>query len=186
MALIRFDPFRGADPFREMSMLQREMNRLFDRMITNEDGSESDIAGYSFIPAAEIHDSPEQIKLRIELPGIEAKDLDIKVTSEAVAITGERKQESQHEDKGMRRSEFRYGRFQRVIPLPTRIQNEKVQAEYQNGVLCLTLPKAEEERNKVVTVNIQGQTNQQAINAQQNQQSQHEQNNQMQTATASN
>ncbi|MBW4605540.1 MAG: Hsp20/alpha crystallin family protein [Calothrix sp. FI2-JRJ7] len=80
--------------------------------------------------------------LRIELPGIYAKHLDLKVTSEAVAITGERKQESQHEDKGMRRSEFRYGRLQRVIPLPTRIQNDKVQAEYQNGMLCLRLPKA--------------------------------------------
>ena len=182
MALMRFDPFRGGDPFREMSMLQREMNRLFDRMITSDNGNESDIAGYSFIPAAEIHDSPEQIKLRIELPGMDVKDLDVKVTSEAVAITGERKQQSQHEDKGMRRSEFRYGRFQRVIPLPTRIQNDKVQAEYQNGVLCLTLPKAEEERNKVVTVNIQGQTNQQAINGQQNQQ---QQKNQMQTANAS-
>lgn len=190
MALMRFDPFRGGDPFREMSMLQREMNRLFDRMISNDDGNESDIAGYSFIPAAEIHDSPEQIKLRIEVPGIDAKDLDVKVTSEAVAITGERKQESQHEDKGMRRSEFRYGRFQRVIPLPTRIQNDKVQAEFQNGVLCLTLPKAEEERNKVVTVSLQGQTNQQAINGQQkeqhNQQNQQtQQNNQMQTANAS-
>lgn len=188
MALMRFDPFRGGDAFPEMSMLQREMNRLFDRMITDDDDNKSgDIGGYSFIPAAEIHDSPEQIKLRIEVPGIEAKDLDVKVTSEAVAITGERKQESQHEDKGMRRSEFRYGRFQRVIPLPTRIQNDKVQAEFQNGVLCLTLPKAEEERNKVVTVSLQGQTNQQATNGQQSiptyQQTQP--NGQMQTANAS-
>lgn len=54
----------------------------------------------------------------------------------------------------MRRSEFRYGRFQRIIPLPTRIQNDKVQAEFKNGVLCLTLPKAEEEKNKVVTINL--------------------------------
>lgn len=87
----------------------------------------------------------------------------------------------------MRRSEFRYGRFQRVIPLPTRIQNDKVQAEFQNGVLCLTLPKAEEERNKVVTVSLQGQTNQQAINGQQTiqQNQQTQQNNYMQSANAS-
>ena len=60
----------------------------------------------------------------------------------------------------MRRSEFRYGRFQRMIPLPTRIQNDQVQAEFKNGVLCLIMPKAEEEKNKVVTVNIGGQQTQ--------------------------
>ena len=74
-----------------------------------------------------------------------------------------------HDDKGLKRSEFRYGRFQRIIPLPTRIQNDKVQAEFQNGVLCLTLPKAEEEKNKVVTVNLDGQSNQ-AISGQNSQQ----------------
>jgi HSP20 family protein len=165
MAIMRFDPFRN-DPFRELSLLQREMNRLFDRMSTSDNG-ETDVAGYSFIPAAEIHETPEEISLRIEVPGIEAKDLDIKVTNEAVAITGERKSEIKQDDKGVKRSEFRYGRFQRVIPLPTRIQNDKVQADFNNGVLCLTLPKAEEEKNKVVTVSLGGQ-NQQAISGQQN------------------
>ncbi|WP_017314638.1 Hsp20/alpha crystallin family protein [Mastigocladopsis repens] len=169
MAIVRFDPFRGMDrfdPLREISLLQREMNRMFDRMMTTGD-SETEIAGYSFMPAAEIHETPEEIKLRIEVPGIEAKDLDVKVTAEAVAITGERKSEIKQEDKGMRRSEFRYGRFQRVIPLPTRVQNDKVQAEFQNGVLCLTMPKAEEERNRVVSINLGEQSNQ-AISGQQN------------------
>ncbi|MEI2582760.1 Hsp20/alpha crystallin family protein [Scytonema sp. PRP1] len=172
MAIMRFDPFRG-DPFREISLLQREMNRLFDRMTTTGD-SETEIAGSSFIPAAEIHETPEQIQLRVEVPGIEAKDLDVKVTAEAVAITGERKSETKQEDKGMRRSEFRYGRFQRVIPLPSRIQNDKVQAEFNNGVLCLTLPKAEEERNRVVSINLGGQSNQ-AISGQQNRQTEQNQ-----------
>ncbi len=172
MAIMRFDPFRN-DPFRELSLLQREMNRLFDRMTTNGDG-ETEVAGYSFIPAAEIHETPEEIKLRIEVPGIEANDLDVKVTNEAVAITGERKSEIKQDEKGVKRSEFRYGRFQRVIPLPTRIQNDKVQADFNNGVLCLTLPKAEEEKNKVVTVSLGGQ-NQQAINGQQNGQTPQEQ-----------
>lgn len=172
MAIMRFDPFRN-DPFRELSLLQREMNRLFDRMATNGDG-ETEVAGYSFIPAAEIHETPEEIKLRIEVPGIEANDLDVKVTNEAVAITGERKSEIKQDEKGVKRSEFRYGRFQRVIPLPTRIQNDKVQADFNNGVLCLTLPKAEEEKNKVVTVSLGGQ-NQQAINGQANGQAGQEQ-----------
>ncbi|RUR79735.1 Hsp20/alpha crystallin family protein [Chlorogloeopsis fritschii PCC 9212] len=162
MVMSRWDPFREMerwDPFREISGLQREMNRLFDRMMTTS-GESGEMTGYAFIPAAEMHENPDRIELRVELPGMEAKDLDVKVTAEAVSITGERRSETSAEEKGMRRSEFRYGRFQRIIPLPTRIQNDKVQAEFKNGVLCLTMPKAEEEKNKVVTVNLGGQQTQ--------------------------
>ena len=144
MALIRWEPFR------EVESLQREMNRLFDSLTPP--GNEGSVAGIAFMPAAEMHETPEVIHLRLEVPGIEAKDLDVQVTAEAVAIRGERKLETRTEEKGMMRSEFRYGKFQRVIPLSTRIQNDKVQADYQNGVLNLTLPKAEEEKNKVVKV----------------------------------
>jgi HSP20 family protein len=153
MAIIRFDPFR------EMETMQRQMNRLFDQMMSY-GGNEApnDITSFSFVPAAEIHETPDQIQLKMEIPGVEAQDLDVKVTAEAVAIRGERKSEMQQDDKGVRRSEFRYGTFQRVIPLPARIQNDKVQAEFKNGVLCLTLPKAEEEKNKVVTLNLGGQS----------------------------
>jgi HSP20 family protein len=97
----------------------------------------------------------------MELPGMEAKDLEVNVTAEAVAISGERKSEIKSEEQGMSRSEFRYGKFQRIIPLPSRIQNDKVQAEFKNGVLCLTLPKAEADKNKVVKLNLMsGESNQ--------------------------
>lgn len=147
MALIRWEPFR------EVNTLQREMNRMFDSLVTANRG-ESENLGISFIPAAEMQETDNAIHLRLEVPGLEAKDLDVQVTAEAVALSGERKSETKTEEKGVTRSEFRYGKFQRVIPLPTRIQNDKVQAEYTNGVLTLTLPKAEEEKNKVVKVNI--------------------------------
>jgi HSP20 family protein len=146
MALIRWEPFR------EINSLQREMNRLFDDMArTTANGGNS---GLAFIPAAEMQETPEAIHLKLEVPGMEAKDLDVQVTAEAVSISGERKEETKSEEKGMTRTEFRYGKFQRVIPLSTRIQNDKVQAEYKNGILSLTLPKAEAEKNKVVKVNI--------------------------------
>ncbi|HEY9604671.1 MAG TPA: Hsp20/alpha crystallin family protein [Allocoleopsis sp.] len=154
MALVRWQPFR------EVESLQRQMNHLFDQLMASDD--EGSIMGspMTFMPAAEMHETPDEIKLRIEVPGIEASDLDVNVATEAVSISGDRKSEIKHEDKGMSRSEFRYGRFQRIIPLPTRIQNDKVQAEFKNGVLCLTLPKAEEEKNKVVKVNLNGQSQQ--------------------------
>jgi HSP20 family protein len=137
------------EPFREFGNLQREMNRLFDSL-TPRAGN----GGMAFVPAAELQETPEAIHLKLEIPGMEAKDLDVQVTAEAVAISGERKSETKTEEKGVTRSEFRYGSFRRVIPLPARIQNDQVKAEYQNGVLTLTLPKAEEEKNKVVKVNI--------------------------------
>lgn len=168
MAIIRFNPFR------EMESMQRQMNRLFDEMMSYGSQGDSGIdrsglertEGFGFVPTAEIQESPDTIKLRMELPGIEPQDIDVKVTAEAVAIRGERKSEiKRDEHQGIHRSEFRYGSFQRVIPLPGRVQNDQVQAEFKNGVLCLTLPKAEEEKNRVVTVNLlngQAQTNGQA------------------------
>ena len=135
------------------SSLQREMNRLCDSLSpANERGSN----GVAFVPAAELDETPEAIHLKLEVPGMEAKDLDVQVTAEAVAISGERRYESKSEDKGMTRSEFRSGSFRRVIPLPARIQNDSVEAEYKNGVLHLNLPKAEAEKNRVVKVQIGG------------------------------
>jgi HSP20 family protein len=78
----------------------------------------------------------------------------VQVTQNAISIKGERKSETKTEEKGVTRSEFHYGKFQRVIPLPARIQNTNVTAEYKDGILNLTLPKAEEEKNKVVKVNL--------------------------------
>ncbi len=146
MALVRWQPYR------EVSSWQREMNRLFDSMMTTgESGFNGRIA---FMPAVEMNETPSAIHLKLEVPGLEAKDLDVQVTQEAVSIKGERKSESKTEEKGVTRSEFRYGSFQRVIPLPARIQNHKVQAEYFDGILNLTLPKTEEEKNQVVKVNL--------------------------------
>lgn len=93
--------------------------------------------------------------MKLELPGIEAKDLDVQVTENAVAISGDRKSENKTEENGRTVTEFHYGKFQRVIPLPTRIQNTNVTAEYKDGILNLTLPKAQEEKNKVVKVKLE-------------------------------
>ncbi|MBE9050182.1 Hsp20/alpha crystallin family protein [Nostocales cyanobacterium LEGE 11386] len=146
------------EPFREIETMQRQMNRLFDQMIAPGDGGDIISDRLTFVPAAELDETPDHVKLRMEIPGIEPQDLDVKVSADAVSVSGERKSEIREEERrGVRRSEFRYGRFQRVIPLPSRIQNDKVQADFKNGVLSLTMPKAEEEKTRVVTVNLPGQ-----------------------------
>ncbi len=145
MALVRWEPFR------EIDTIQRQMNRLFDELlpITWEVPE-----GIAFVPSAEMEETADAIHLKLEIPGIDAKDLNVEVSAEAVSISGERKSETKTEEKGVTRTEFRYGKFQRVIPLSTRIQNDKVQAEYKDGILKLTLPKAEQEKSKVVKVNL--------------------------------
>ena len=144
MSLVRWQPFS------EIDSLQKEMNRLFDSITP----SNTDKWGSAFIPAAEMSETEDAIHLKLEVPGMDAKDLDIQVSAEAVSISGERKSEKKVEDKGISRSEFSYGSFRRVIPLPARVENTNVNAEYKDGILNLTLPKAEEEKNKVVKVEV--------------------------------
>ena len=147
MALIRWEPFR------EVESLQKEMNRLFDRLVPTDVGN-GEKMGLSFIPAAEITETPEAVQIKLEIPGMEAKDLNLEVTANSLTINGERKSEIKTEEEGFTRTEFRYGKFHRVIPLPVQVDNTNVAAEYKDGSLNLTLPKAEEEKNKVVKVSI--------------------------------
>ncbi|HIK04629.1 MAG TPA: Hsp20/alpha crystallin family protein [Trichormus sp. M33_DOE_039] len=154
MALIRWEPFRDIErlePFREIDTLQRQMNRLFERLMPTDGGERM---GFAFMPVAELEEKDDAIHLKLEVPGLESKDINVEATPDSIVISGERKSETTTEEGGVTRSEFRYGRFHREIPLPCQIQNDKVQAEYKNGILRLTLPKAESEKHKVVKVNL--------------------------------
>lgn len=141
MAIVRYSPWS------EMNSLQRQLNRMFDEAYTPSTARESANAR---VPAAELTETEAALILRLEVPGMDAADIDIEATAKTVSISGERKQ--QHTDNT--RTEFRYGSFQRVISLPVKIENTEVKADYQNGILSLTLPKADSEKNKVVKVNI--------------------------------
>jgi HSP20 family protein len=145
MALIHWNPLQ------ELNTIQRELNNIFEADMLSTTILDRTAAK---VPAAELQETDDAVYLKLELPGMEAKDIDLQVTDKAVYISGERKSEIKTEDKGKIKSEFHYGKFQRVIPLPTRIQNTNVKAEYKDGILNLTLPKAEEEKNKVVKINL--------------------------------
>ena len=144
MALIRWQPFH------EMDALQRDMNRMFEALASNEQGS----MRQSFLPLAEMEQTEDAIHLKVEVPGMNVDDLDVQVTKEAVMITGDRKTNFKSEKNGMTRSEFRYGKFSRTIPLPMPIDNTRVQGDYQDGILTLELPKLQKEETKVTKVNL--------------------------------
>lgn len=138
-------------PFREMDNLHHEMNQLLDDVFTSSTrkGNAS-----SIVPAVEMEETSDAILLKAEIPGVDAKDLDIQVTADSVLIRGDRKPETRTDQHHSTRSEFRYGTFHRVIPLSVRINNQKVNADYKNGILSLHLPKAENEKNKVFKVSL--------------------------------
>lgn len=132
------------NPWNQMNAITRQLDSLFQ-----------DFQAPTFItPAAELHETDEAVHLKLELPGVETKDVDIEVTENAVKVVAERKTQTKTDENGKVRSEFYYGKFQRVIPLRARIQNTAVTAEYKDGILNLTLPKSETEKNKVVKVNL--------------------------------
>ena len=145
MSLVHYNPWG------EMETLQRQMNRLFEDIALP---TRRENGRLGFVPAAEIAETDQAILLKLELPGIKAEDLDVQVTKDAVIISGERTEETKSSEEGWTRSEFRYGKFERNIGLPTQVDNTNVSAEYKDGILNLNLPKAEADKNKVVKVNI--------------------------------
>lgn len=146
MRLIRYNPTH------EIQSLERSFNRLFDDLVPV---NLRELTNFAKTPAAELIETDDALHLKLEVPGMEAKNLDIQVTEDSVSISGERKSETKTDDNGNTKSEFYYGKFQRVIPLHTRIQNAHVTAEYKDGILNLILPKTTEEKNKVVKVNLE-------------------------------
>ena len=145
MALIRWQPYR------EIDSLQKDMNRLFEAFAPMEDSTQQ------YMPLAEMAETEDAIHLMLEIPGMNADDLDVRVTKEAVMISGERKTRLK---SSKARSEFRYGKFSRTIPLSTRIDNNKVKGDYQDGILSLELPKMKQEEHKVVKVSLGSGNNQ--------------------------
>ncbi|NKB18787.1 MAG: Hsp20/alpha crystallin family protein [Pseudanabaena sp. CRU_2_10] len=152
MSLIRWQPWR------ELDILRGQMDRLFEDLIhtsSHEFSSLPKVEDAAWAPAVEMQETDSDLILKAQIPGIEAKDLDIQVSEDAVSIAGEHREEKKTEEKGYFRSEFSYGRFQRIVPLPMRINNEQIGSEFKDGVLKLTLPKVEKTApKKVVKVDV--------------------------------
>lgn len=149
MNLIRFQPI-----FPEMESLRRQMDQIFDELVVSNPVSNSRDYAALWKPAIELQDHTEYFLLKIALPGIDGKDVDVQVTKDTVAISGEVRSTNQESQNNYVRSEFHYGKFQRLISLPTNIVNEQVEAKFDQGILTLTLPKQESQRRTVVKLNL--------------------------------
>jgi HSP20 family protein len=140
------------EPFREFSTLQDRMNRLFRDSFS--EGREESLTTAAFAPAVDVYEDEHNITLKIEAPGVEEKDIDVRVENNTLTVHGERKFEKDEKEENYRRIERQYGSFTRSFTLPTTVDSEKVSANYDKGVLKITLVKKAEAKPKQIKVNV--------------------------------
>lgn len=143
--LNRFEPFRGA------SALQDQINRLFGDVFEGPRGASSLT---TWAPAVDIFETEQELVVKADLPDVDAKDLDIRVENNVLTIRGERKFEKKVNEEDYLRVERAYGAFARSFSLASTVNSENIKADYQNGVLTLTIPKREEAKPKQIKVNV--------------------------------
>ncbi|MBM3285268.1 MAG: Hsp20/alpha crystallin family protein [Candidatus Aminicenantes bacterium] len=146
MAIIRWDPFR------DLMTLRERMNRLFEDAFSSARGEERDIVSSSWAPAVDIYEDENQLVVTAEIPGIEEKDIEIKVEDSTLSIQGERKMEKETKEENYHRIERAYGSFYRSFTLPNYIDQDRIQAEHENGILKITLPKKPELKPRKVRI----------------------------------
>jgi HSP20 family protein len=143
--LSRWEPFRGA------TTLQEQVNRLFGNELERA-GEASNLTTWA--PAVDIYETEHELVVKADLPEVEAKELDIRVENNVLTIRGERKFEKKVNEDNYLRVERAYGSFSRSFSLANTVNSEAIKADYQNGVLTLTIPKREEAKPKQIKVNV--------------------------------
>jgi len=141
------------DPFREFSTLQDRMNRLF-RDSYGSEGREEALTTTTFAPPVDVYEDEQNVTLKIEVPGIEEKDIDVRIENNTLTVHGERKFEKEEKEENYRRVERQYGSFTRTFTLPTTVDAEQVTADYDKGVLKIKLAKKAEAKPKQIKVNV--------------------------------
>jgi HSP20 family protein len=136
------------EPARDMMTLREAMDRLFDdaftRPLTLKDGWSA--------PAIDMYQTDDEIVVKASLPGVKADEVQINITGEVLTLKGETKQMEEKKEKAWHMREQRWGAFERAIVLPTEVVSDKAKAEFENGILTITLPKAEEVKPKVINI----------------------------------
>jgi HSP20 family protein len=143
------------DPYRELNTLQDRMNRLFRDSVAAETQDQS-LATSAFAPAVDVYEDEHNITLKLEVPGVDEKDINVNVENNTLTVHGERKFEKEEKEENFRRVERQYGSFTRSFTLPTTVDAEKVSAHYDKGILKITLAKKAEAKPKQIKVNVGG------------------------------
>lgn len=146
-----------------VAQMQREMNRVFDQLLSggpgdwNGDTWYGDFSAGRFLPNVDISDEGKALQVTVELPGMTSKDVEVTLLETAVRIRGEKKVEKASKgEEGYYRTECSYGAFERTIPLPVEVDHDHAEAKFDHGVLAIRLPKRDQEREKGRRLEITG------------------------------
>ena len=147
MAIVRWEPFR------DLLATPRDFDRLFREAFSPVFG-QGELSTRTWAPPVDIYENGDSLVLKAELPGLEPKDVEIRVEDNTLYLKGERKFEKEVKEQNYHRVERSYGTFTRTFSLPNTIDADKVAATYKDGVLTLTMPKKEEAKPKTIKINV--------------------------------
>jgi HSP20 family protein len=147
MAIVRWEPFR------DLVSAQRDFDRFFRGAFSPLTG-ETELSTRSWAPPVDIYETEDAIVLKAELPGVDPKDVEVRVEDNTLYLKGERKFEKEVKEQNYHRVERSYGSFARSFSLPNSISTDKVKAEFKDGLLTLTMPKREEAKPKTIKIDV--------------------------------
>lgn len=140
------------DPFRGLTTLQDQVNRLFEGAFVQGRSGQAELATWA--PAVDIYEAQNELVAKVDLPGVEERDIDIRLENNTLTIRGERKVEKTVDEENYLRIERAYGSFTRTFSLPNTVNPEAISASYNQGVLTVHMPKREESKPKQVKINV--------------------------------
>ena len=140
------------DPFKDLLTLQDRMNRLFDESVRNVKTGDEALSSAIWSPAVDIYETDDEVVVKAELPEVNQKDIDIQIENNTLTLRGERKFNKETKKENFHRIERAYGTFSRSFTLPGTVNQEKISADYKDGILKISMPKREETKPKQIKV----------------------------------
>ena len=153
MSLVRWNPARELATWpSDLFGIQREMNKMFDGVFRG--AGDEDYSFSSWTPAVDIVEHDDEYLVKVELPGVNKEEVKLTLENNILTIRGEKKQEKETKKENYHRVERSYGSFQRSFTLPAAVKSDKIDASYKDGILTVSLPKAEEAKPKQIEVKV--------------------------------
>ncbi len=142
------------DPFKEIERIHDEINKVFDTSMSGRNKEEA--AMVNWYPAVDVYEDQERVVISAELPGIDPKNVELNIEGDVLTLKGERKFEHEENKENYLRVERAYGTFMRSFTLPDYVDKDNISAEYEKGILKITLPKKPETKPKKVQISVKG------------------------------
>lgn len=150
MALVHWHPIRSYNPMHGLTLFQNRINQLFDEAFRDD----SDVDSVCWSPLTDVIEIDDRYEFSTELPGMRKEDVKVELNNNVLSISGEKKNEHVQKDRNVHLVERGFGNFCRTFRLPSNVKAEEIQADYKNGILKISLPKAEDAKPKQIEISV--------------------------------